>query len=78
MIELAKISGREVAHALLHEASKLSSTKDIPLVDALLELRPGIDLELATWPIPALNYVGSAEKVCGLAIENWNGGTPGN
>lgn len=72
MIELAKISGREVAHSLVHEASKLSSTKNISLVVALMELRPGIQAELPIWPIPASDYIGNAVRVCRLAVSNWN------
>jgi len=72
MIELAKKTGREVAHSVVHEASKLSAEKSIPLTAALLELRPQINEELYPWPISPSDYVGNAEKVCALAITNWH------
>lgn len=72
MIELAKKTGREVAHSTVHEASKLSAGKNIPLTAALVELRPQIKEELPQWPISPSSYVGNAEKVCATAIANWH------
>ena len=71
MIELAKKTGREVAHSLVHEASRLSAEKNVALTSALLELRPQIKDELSPWPISASDYVGNAGQVCVAAIADW-------
>ena len=71
MIELAKSTGREIAHSLVHDATKIAVEQNQPLTEVLLELRPQIREELPVWPISAEGYVGNAIKVCKSAAASW-------
>ena len=71
MIELARGIGREKAHDLLHEASKMSVGEDIPLVESILRIDPTVVEHFSKWPLDPVDYMGNAQEVCLHAVDQW-------
>ena len=72
MIELARGIGREQAHDLLHEASKMSVSEDISLVESLVRIDPSIAQHFSKWPLDPADYIGNALSVCAHVVGQWN------
>ena len=71
MIEIARGIGREQAHDLLHEASKLSVSEDISLAESLVRMDPSIAQYVSRWPLDPSDYVGNALDVCAHVVGQW-------
>lgn len=71
MIELAKAVGRESAHDLLHDASKMSANEDISINESLIRIDPKIEQYFSKWPLEPSDYIGNAEEVCSHVVVQW-------
>jgi 3-carboxy-cis,cis-muconate cycloisomerase len=72
MIELSHKLGREKAHNIVHEASKISLNEGISLSDSLLRMYPEFKTLVSKWPLSATDYVGNSKTICMEAIDQWN------
>jgi len=72
MIELSHKLGREKAHNIVHEASKISLNEGISLSDSLLRMHPEFKTLVSKWPLSATDYVGNSKTICMEAIDQWN------
>jgi 3-carboxy-cis,cis-muconate cycloisomerase len=76
MIELSRKTGREQAHDLLHQASKLSMKEDISLAESIVRTDPSIAQHYSKWPLDPADYIGNAQEVCKYVVGQWKASSP--
>ena len=76
MIELSRKTGREQAHDLLHQASKLSMKEDISLAESIVRIDPSIAQHYSKWPLDPADYIGNAQEVCKYVVGQWKASSP--
>jgi len=72
MMALAPALGRERAHDLVYEASRVAREEGVPLDDAVRHRLPSRTL-LGEAPITAGDYLGEAQRACDAAVARWRG-----
>ena len=72
MIELSRSLGREKAHDVVHEASRISIAEKISLEDSLIRVHPEVKTIITSWPLLATDYLGNSNLICTEVIDQWN------
>ena len=72
MIELSRSLGREKAHDVVHEASRISIAEKISLEDSLIRVHPEVKKIITSWPLLATDYLGNSNLICAQVIDQWN------
>ena len=72
MIELSRSLGREKAHDVVHEASRISIAEKISLEDSLTRVLPEVKTIITIWPLLATDYLGNSNLICAQVIDQWN------
>jgi len=72
MIELSRSLGREKAHDVVHEASRISFVEKISLEDSLTRVLPEIKTLFTIWPLLATDYLGNSNLICVQIVDQWN------
>ena len=72
MIELSRSLGRERAHDVVHEASRISIAEKISLEDSLIRVHPEVKKIITSWPLLATDYLGNSNLICAQVIDQWN------
>jgi 3-carboxy-cis,cis-muconate cycloisomerase len=72
MIELSRSLGREKAHDVVHEASRISIAEKISLEDSLIRVLPEAKKIITIWPLLATDYLGNSNLICAQVIDQWN------
>jgi 3-carboxy-cis,cis-muconate cycloisomerase len=72
MMELSRSLGREKAHDVVHEASRISIAEKLSLEDSLIRALPEVKKIITNWPFLATDYLGNSNLICAQVIDQWN------